>query len=313
MKKIIFLILFFMGCKEVLPPSVGRSRDILVVTPYKDSLEIDISFVLEEIHYTPQPEKEFKLKYIPLDKFEAYSRYHAIFLLLLPKDAIYQKYFKGLKTQDEFTLYKMDTVFAKNQTVLLLVGKDIKSLRRGIRKYRETIRYIFKQRLLKRLYAYTFIRGYNQTAMEKVKKYGFFIQIPKNFVLVEKNAPSKFIYLVAHNPDRNIFIYWQEKPRKIEPERLFPLRDSLTAFFYDGDYVERSLSTFREWNFKGYKGYRLEGVWQNERFTIGGPFVSYVFSTDKRFYFIDGIVFEPGKKKLSFLNQVEVILSTFEP
>lgn len=315
MKKIyLFIPLFFcFFCKQVLPESVGRARDIIVVTPYKDSLEMEISFILEEVHYTPQPEKEYRVKYVPCDKFDAYSRFHTILVCLTPADSLYQVYFSSLRLLDSFTLYRIDTLFAKDQVILLLLGKEVSSLKEGLRKYREKIKQIFKIRLLQRLYDYTYVEGFNREAMQHLRKYGFNLKVPARFILIERYSSQHFVYLIAHEPDRNIFIYWEDKPREIDPGNLFYIRDSLTQIFYNGDYVERTLSVFKEWKFKNYKGYRLEGVWQNEKFTIGGPFVSYVFNTDNRFYFIDAIVFEPGKKKLSFLNQMEVILLTFQP
>jgi hypothetical protein len=65
--------------------------------------------------------------------------------------------------------------------------------------------------------------------------------------------------------------------------------------------------------FLGVPGLRLRGVWQNQRQVIGGPFVLYAFNYQERFFILDGMVFNPGQKKLSSLFQVEAIIRTFVP
>jgi hypothetical protein len=57
---------------------------------------------------------------------------------------------------------------------------------------------------------------------------------------------------------------------------------------------------------------KIRGVWQNPKLVAGGPFVSYCFNYQNRFYYLDGMVFNPGKHKLDNQNQIDVILQTFE-
>ena len=45
---------------------------------------------------------------------------------------------------------------------------------------------------------------------------------------------------------------------------------------------------------------------------MGGPFVSYIFQKDGIWYFLDGHVFAPGKKKWPFLEEVNIVLNTFK-
>jgi len=67
--------------------------------------------------------------------------------------------------------------------------------------------------------------------------------------------------------------------------------------------------------FKDTKAIRIKGVWRNDKIKggpMGGPFVSYFFQKNGIWYFLDGHVFAPGKKKWPFLEEVDVILNTFE-
>lgn len=313
MKKVLFLTLIFLHCKEYLPPSAGRARDVVVVTPYVDALSPEISIMLETIHYTPQPEKKYKVKYMSPSHFDIAVKYHTLLLCLTPKSEIYEKYFSSMPLKDSFTLYRMEDVFADKQLVLLLIGKDPSSLQKGLKTYREKIRKFIDEELLQRLWDYTYLGGVNEKAQRKLEEYGIKLMVPSGFTLIEKYASYNFLYLVAHNPDRNIFIHWNNPIAKLSPEIILNLRDSLTALYYDNDYIEKKLTTVKPWVFKQFKGFRVEGVWQNEKYTIGGPFISFAFNTPHRFYFIDALLFSPEKKKLSSLNQLEVILNTFEP
>ena len=61
---------------------------------------------------------------------------------------------------------------------------------------------------------------------------------------------------------------------------------------------------------------QLTGVWQNDRETrpAGGPFRSYGFYdlNTQRLYLVDMAVFAPGKKKLPYLRQLDVMAQTFK-
>ena len=59
---------------------------------------------------------------------------------------------------------------------------------------------------------------------------------------------------------------------------------------------------------------RLDGVWQNEKHVMGGPFRSYGFydENDGRLYMIDLAVYAPGERKYQYIRQLDGIASTFE-
>ncbi|MBM3315986.1 DUF4837 family protein, partial [candidate division WOR-3 bacterium] len=65
--------------------------------------------------------------------------------------------------------------------------------------------------------------------------------------------------------------------------------------------------------FMGGPCLRLRGVWQNPGEVIGGPFVSYSFSYQGRFFMLDGTLFNPGERKLDNLFQLEAVIRTFTP
>jgi hypothetical protein len=56
---------------------------------------------------------------------------------------------------------------------------------------------------------------------------------------------------------------------------------------------------------------KWEGIWQNDKYVIGGPFRAFAFHRDGASYLLTGIVFAPGQDKVYALRQVEALMKTF--
>jgi hypothetical protein len=70
----------------------------------------------------------------------------------------------------------------------------------------------------------------------------------------------------------------------------------------------------KEVDFQGRYAIQLDGVWENLKHNIGGPFRSYGFydESDQRIYLVDYSVFAPGLKKWPFMRQLEAMARTFK-
>ena len=66
--------------------------------------------------------------------------------------------------------------------------------------------------------------------------------------------------------------------------------------------------------FKGRYAIESRGLWKINDNSLGGPYVSYTFVSEKEklIYYIEGFVAAPGKKKRVLLQEVDAILSTFK-
>ncbi|HDQ99585.1 MAG TPA: DUF4837 family protein, partial [candidate division WOR-3 bacterium] len=91
------------------------------------------------------------------------------------------------------------------------------------------------------------------------------------------------------------------------------LRAGLAARYYDGDFILDSLRESGFIEFLGDSCLRVTGIWQNRAAGIGGPFVSYALHYQGRFFLLDGLVYNPGRKKLDGLLQAEAVMRTFTP
>ena len=200
---------------------------------------------------------------------------------------------------------------------MVLLAKDTYGLVPAIRSLRGRMHDRYKEQQLLRLRGITYgNQGEDRKLSAKLENYGFKLKIPHDWFVREEYVDKNFLWLLhSRDPSRAIFVYWEEQERQsLYPADMMVLRDSLTALFYDGDYLDSTITTAGPYYFKGRQGVRITGAWQNDSLIVGGPMVSYSFNDGGRFYMIDAMLFYPEipARKLVWLNQLEVILATFE-
>ncbi|MFH0778102.1 MAG: DUF4837 family protein [Candidatus Eisenbacteria bacterium] len=145
-----------------------------------------------------------------------------------------------------------------------------------------------------------------------LSKYGWTIRIPRDFKVAEVEGGG-LVKLVGSEPARLLFVYWKEAERETLDARYCLLQRAKVAFaYYDEDEIDHSRTLTRNVSFNGRTVVRIEGVWQNEKYVIGGPFFSYCFLDGGRFYIVDCVLFAPGMEKASWLKQLDAIARTFD-
>ncbi len=305
-KRLLLLSLFFIACVEHLPESTGRARDIYVFSRF--SIKTSLKNMLRSLRYTPQPENEINLRFKDFEHFKGFMQSHTIILILYPTDSLVSLLLGGKKKG----LYFIKEAFAKEQLIILVSASTSEEAKRILEYKKEEIKSIFRRRLRKRLFDYTFLNGRNKKLEKTIRQAGFSLMIPRSFNpgLFKRN----FIYIHAHEPDRMIFIARIKGETSIlqNPLRLVFLRDSLTNLYYNGDYIFGEYIKIDEDTLNSIKCIVLRGLWQNDSLYVGGPFTTFAFVKDRTTYIIDGAVFAPAKKKLSYILELESIISTFK-
>lgn len=309
-------MLVMTSCGKYKSEAVGRARDVIVFTEHKDLVETGADFALERQIFTPQPAPEFFLRFMQPEEIEKYAGYHALFFAGFDSDPLMKRLFPNLSARDSFALYQITDVWAKEQEVLVYLARDSASLKHGLEVMKEKIYEAFKFHLLERMETVTYEDGGDAKLTAKIGTYGFGLKVPRDWLLDETFAAERFVWIHAHNPERLVFIYWENAPRAdIAADKMKALRDSLTWMFYQKDYLNDTFTIAGPAYFRGNEAARIRGVWQNDSMTIGGPMISYSFNEGGKFYMIDGTLFYPEtpRKKLFWLNQLEVVLATFKP
>ncbi len=318
MRRFAFLLtLLFFSCTP-LPEVIGRLFDVYVLTNYSEMIKDTLSLILEEEILTPQPEKIFRLRYRPLSQFAVYAQFPNLLLIGTPFDTIIRDFLgekREIVAKETFAFFtiKEEKKGKKLHQFFIFVAADKEELCRGLIRYKDRIRYSLEKEIKERIFSLTYTRGENEKIKERLEtNYHFSLKVPKGFQLSERYAAGNFLYLFTHYPDRSIFIHWSDGEKELNPFDLITLRDSLTYLYYDGDYVARKYTTYQETKFFGLPAVKIQGVWQNDKEIIGGPFISYAFNYKGKFYLLDGTLFNPGKRKLNNLFQLSVILLTFQ-
>lgn len=309
-------IYFIVNCTQTLPQSIGKIRQIIVLTNFRSQIEKQLQYTLQRNYYTVQPEPEFILRYEDLSRLSDFMKFHLILIVGVISEEPIQTLLKEYQTkiqQDSFGLYSYNDIWAKNQKVFIFATNNYNVLPEGLKRYERRIRQEFQNYLINYLTELTYARGYKKEITDSlINHYHYSIKVPHSFFLNTKYENNNFIYLVAHNPTRSIFIYNEQRYIELDPSYIISLRDSITNLFFDKDYVYQPLTYAETTNFNNNIALKLIGAWQNDALTAGGPFISYCFNKNDHFYYIDGSVFNPGKRKLDNLLQLDAIIRTFE-
>ncbi|MEO0004629.1 MAG: DUF4837 family protein [candidate division WOR-3 bacterium] len=307
--------LCILHCTNV-PKSFGKLREVTVISDYWNQVGQTVEGILCRPIKTPQPEPEFLLRVGGFDRFKDYSRLRVVFLIGTRNDAIIKEIL-GFRLDslvpNGFGLFKLPNAWSANQWVLVFAADDTAKLLQGLEVYSQRIHHTITEIVLEQMNKATYSHPRDEKLTEGLTRFGWTIDVPQKWLLQDRYSDSSFVYIFSHFPDRSVFVWWSDTVATLNLDTVLDIRDNLTKMFYEGDSVDRNTVVAERIEFLGVPCLRARGVWQNPKRVIGGPFVLYAFNYQGRFFLIDGVVFNPGEKKLSNLFQVEAIIRTFLP
>ena len=314
---LVALVLVLGGCRVSGTPAIGGLREIAVVTGWWGAVEPEVRAILQREMLTPQPEPEFTLHVFSPDQFRGYSMFRTLLVIGTTQDTLVAALL-GARADSlpggEYGLFRVPNPWAQNQELVIFAVRTDSLLVPGLRAYTARLRATFREIAVRHVERAVYMRGRDAAAERALARaHSFTIQVPKDWFLKQEHSAERFVYLFGHYPDRGVFVHWEDAPRALAADSLVALRDRLTAAFYRGDVVEPGYTAADTAEFLSAPAVRLQGIWQNEKETTGGPFVSYSFNHEGRFFMVDGYVYNPGKKKLGALLEVEAVIRTFTP
>jgi hypothetical protein len=146
------------------------------------------------------------------------------------------------------------------------------------------------------------------------ERWGWGVRLPPEWVVDDRYADQRFVRVWHDAPVMQMFVSWEEGRVQRTPEEWLMRRHQLVRDFYDGDEVVGgwSLSGTGSTPF-GPTGTHLKGLWENDRYVIGGPFRAWAFhcAEDDRTYLVDYSVYAPDRPKLPLLRVLEAVGRTF--
>ncbi|MCX7995854.1 MAG: DUF4837 family protein [candidate division WOR-3 bacterium] len=312
-KIVFFFTLVFFYCHK-MPESVGKARDVVVVAS-----EMDTAFIKENLqiyHYVPQYEPYFIFVFVSDTMLKNVKQFHSLFLCgSLKDDFIYELLNEEARVstlKDTFNLFKVNDLWSKNQTVTILAVSEPSFIKQGITKYRKMIKKILEESYYKKVKSSFYSKEMDRNIKNHLKRFGWSMDIPAGWMIDSTHKEKNFIYVHTHYPDRIIFLYKEKGELPASDSLAIEKRNNITKMFYGGDYVLKDMTIAERIEFKGMKGLRLKGVWQNDSLVAGGPFLTYFLTSGDSLYVIDGMLFLPGERKTDYIIALEVMMNSLQ-
>ena len=325
----ISLLVLVGGCLK--PDAVGSHHEIVVVvSPLTwDQYEVLIRSIFERTIMTPQEEPIFTLRVVDPEDFDFYRKFKNV-LILSPLrgegpavslvNSLISEQAKAQVLSNRTYLFQKRDIWAREQTLTILTGRDEISLEAHLTEKSDEIFGIMETDLNRKVKAWLYEKMEQKKLEEKLlKSYGWSIRVPRDYWVDRELPNERFVFFRKSVPDRWLFVYWENTHsfNTVTAEWCLRKRTEIGTIHYGGDtmveeYTRVERETFLEW-----EAHRIVGLWQNDTpesgFAAGGPFCSYCFYDDDtdRAYMIDIAVFAPGMAKEPYLRQLDIIAHTF--
>ncbi|RKZ22368.1 hypothetical protein DRQ16_02465 [bacterium] len=311
-KRLVACLIVFAACNP-LPHAAGRRDQVVVVAPdgAPEKLYEVAESLLARSLFLPSREEVFEVIRAGPRDLEHFKFWRNLLLLgwrgTYLDTVLSDSAWGNVKTSE---LFEEKNLWINGQEVLVLAGKDEENTLKGLRKWGERIYYTIRYRERERLEYVLYRDGENKELTEKMRKmYGVWFKVPQGYRLsvMDRNIIS----FIRQYPARLVTLYFEEGTREWDPLKK---RDEVFEIYFEGDKVLRDPKylSFEETEIGGIPALRIIGVWQNEEKVMGGPFILYYFKDGVRTYILDGHVFSPDKKKWPYMEEVDIILHTFE-
>jgi len=314
------------GCANRGPvPAVGPSNEISVFTnvPRESAAMDTLRAVFERNVNVVSKEQAFVLDFVAFEHFDVHREVkNQIFAVNLSVDDALSRAVPGplgvegrrlMKDHRPFRLLIHD-VYARGQTTLFVIGWSETDLRDALSEIPPID--------LLREYETSVIRGLTETmytlgdepelARQVANEFGWTVHLPTGY-FASSDPEHDFVKFNADEPPRFLLVHWTDEPLPLDPATWDPILAWMLTTYNDGDFADSSDTYTYAGSFQGRPALRWEGIWQNEKYTIGGPLRAVAFRADDRSYIMAMEMFAPGAVKLPTLRQIEAIATTFRP
>jgi len=313
------------GCERAATrPAVGPSGEATVVTdlpPDSPAVAAAEAAIGREL-VTTRPEPAFELDRVRGDRFRSVRAWRNLILVadLDQPGATTERVIEllGSDLLPEFQAGRRfyavySDLWARGQTVLVLAARGEEPLAAAIRGQSDRLYEAFDQRVTRQILALQYLAGEQEELRRQLEKsYGWSIRIPVGYRIGEDPEANFVRFFRREGGAHLVFVHWQDGVAALpSPETCLAIRARLIARYYDGDTIDSTRTRSERADFLGRRALKLIGVWQNEKYTIGGPFRTYCFCEDGRFTMLDLAVFDPMGNKVGLLRQAEAIALTY--
>lgn len=320
----LFLALLLVSCGGREPVgAVGANDEVSVFTntgadgPVVEELRRLFVYPVDVVN----PERAFRLDLVPFSRFHVHQYVkNQIFAVDLSGDDKLAAALPGmigghdegrLARREPFLLLVHD-LWATGQTSLFAVAWSDEGLLDLLAGSDSTaVRLDFERSVTEGLSKTMFSLGEELSIPAQVARaYGWTMRLPSGFFAAEK-PEGRLVKFNADSPVRLILVHWLPEEIPLTAEAWEPILARILLIYNDGDEVLAERTRVFPDRFQGKPALKWEGIWQNEKYVIGGPFRAYAFHREGVSYLMVGILFAPGQDKVYALRQLEGMMTTF--
>lgn len=308
---------------ENLVPAIGSNGAITLVSnlPTDSAAEVALVQSFERDVDMVSKEPAFRVERAQVSRLPALEQARNLVLLadLSRDDALAERVVSlvgedlaaRMRAGERHHVFLTD-VWAKGQTLLVVAAGDAAMLTEAVEEHADSIYSVMDKRVTEQTIEVIFMSGEQESFSRYLRQqYGWSIRVPRGY-RVSEDAEARVVRLwMPEGGTRLVMVHWQDGMHRLpDVESAIDLRARL-VWSYDEDTILRDRTRSNHDPFEGRRALNLEGVWQNERYTKGGPFRTHFFLEGDRLYMIDLLVFDPDNPKINLMRQVEAIALTF--
>jgi hypothetical protein len=324
----ILILLFILTSCNLKPRGWWTEGVIAVMADSTDWnwLQSDLRSTFERVVRTPHIEKTFTLKYVTEEDFFRYTefRYLVLAATLDSKGRVGDIVHKVISDPDvkkeveagRHYLFTQTNQWAKDQIMIILVGKDIESLKARIEANRDFLYDIFDIDFNERLKKEMYRKGEGKKVEDRLMEfYGWNMRLQPDYFIAKEDIEQGFVWLGRLYPKRSIFVRWISggDTTMLNQDWVIRERNRIGSIYLSGDKVGKNYLFSQQGTFLDRDAQITSGLWENDDKFQGGPFKNYTFydPLSRRIYMIDVSVYEPEQDKIPFLRQLHIIARTF--
>jgi len=325
-----------------LPKASGKTGEIILVidsATWHGAVGDEISDIFSEpIATLPRPEPLFDLNRIDPSNFASLfqKQKNIIIVSVINDNGRGNKKLRSLFTQESLEKIEKDSTiymyskkdeYALDQVVLYLFGKTDRNLIENLKKNKSKLQNFFLQVEANRLNKSIINTSAEKSLSNHIKdKFGCELQVPFGFDIALESDNFLWLRSYTSDADKNIFLSWVDYTSEslFSLDTLLKLRTEISKpyILYKPEDKESYMLTetkhfdvFRdELSFKDLYAVKLQGLWKVNKYTMGGPFISYamVDESTRRLYYIEAFLYSPGKPQRDYMRELLAIINTFK-
>lgn len=301
-----------------------------------DALQEVIENAFTKPFFTPQPEVWFRIVRHDLgDLLDVKKDRNIVIIGALDAGNSMGDYMRSALDADvqalvrkgEQHVFVQRDLWYRGQTVMHIAGATLDDVRNYMASHGPELEYFLKsawdERERKRL-----LRMPREEDIEQrlAEKHGFGMCVIKDWFVGKDSSAIGAVLLRRQSPaetERWVLVHYVDNasPEMLTNDVAYATRNRLSEILYrtydDSSWVvidSVNYLQFDEVNFQDRFAIRMKGLWRMNDYSMGGPFVSYLFYDEqqRRLYFIDGSAFAPKYEKKKLIQDLDVMLSTFK-